>query len=259
MSIQETDQLYFIVFLMTFLSGLFIALLFIWNKKSIAQKNRLQEIQNEKNKQLLQASIDGQEIERKRIAENLHDDLGPMLSALKLQINSGSLEEGTIEDINQTLNQTVNSLRDISHRMSPAVLQELGLAKALKHTFQKIGKYSDITFHYSWSDDIEAFLPYKYQINIYRVIREALNNILKHSEASVVEIRGQLMDDSKIEITIADNGKGFEYNPDARIKGLGIKSIKARIEAMSGHLDIQSGDQGTTLLIDIDKQNLQDD
>lgn len=218
---------------------MFLFLILIWNRKNI-----------KRNREFLHASIEGQEQERKRLAENLHDDIGPLLSALKLQIKSSKIEQSKMNDINATLNQTVTSLRNISMRMSPAVLEELGLNQALQHACHNFRRYSDIELNLTWEEEIENVLAKKYQIHLYRIVREAMNNALKHSNATNLNIKGEIINKNILRVMVKDNGQG-SINHNSRIEGLGLKNIRARAEAMSGRMLFNSSKQGTTVKIEI--------
>ncbi len=232
---------------MSLFASLFIGLVAIWNRKSIKHRERLHKLEKERNEQMLNASISGQEKERSRIANDLHDDLGPLLSALKLQLNT-SKEDLDIDTIQYTLNETVQNLRSVSSRMSPVVLEQLGLNKAVLDVSARFKQYSEINIEVDWDDEIENYIDERTSLNVYRIIQESLNNIIKHAEASKAWIIGEVMD-NKIIIRIKDDGKGFEYSCLPGEMGLGINSMKARSEVIHASLEINTQPSGTEVVL----------
>jgi len=231
-------------------AGLFICLFIIWNKRVFEHRNNLDQIEKDNQKQLLKASVDGQEAERKRIAEDLHDDIGPLLSALKLQLNSNSnvLDKS---EINNTLNLTVKNLRNVSSRMSPAVLEQLGLNKAVAHVIQRLKTFRKWEITFEWDETIQEILSKDQEIHLYRIIQEAINNIVKHSKSTQISLIGNVSN-SAVNVTILDNGSGFEQEQILETTGLGLNTMRARAEVINAQIKIKSDDTGTTINLKIE-------
>ena len=241
---MDKHLIYTVVFLITALCSLFIFLILLWNKKSLTNRKRLEQIEDKRKYELLKASIQAQESERKRIANNLHDDIGPLLSALKIKLGHFDQSEQLV-DIRKMLDQTVSNVRSVSSRMSPTVLEELGLNKAIRHIYARFNKIKKTTLDLEWDDRIQNMLSKDQQANLYRIIQEGLNNIIKHSEAKQASLIGKI-DDKGISILIKDNGRGIHSTSlNKRTIGLGLQSMKARAEVLKGELVIESNKEGT--------------
>lgn len=219
------------------------------SKKQNAQK--IHEIQQQKNIEIGQALIEGEEKERQRIARDLHDGLGGELTGIKMKLSSYQTQENAhfISEIIQKLEKSLVGLRKISQNMMPETLLRSGLETALKDLradYSSIGIDIELQM-----DGLQKKLPLKYQINIYRIIQELLNNAVKHGKASHIIIQC-LQNQNKILITVEDNGIGFESDSLQKFEGSGFKNIKNRVDFMSGTLDIDSiSEQGTTINIEI--------
>lgn len=233
--------------MMSALASIFICLVVVWNYKSKQHRQKLERIEKEKQTQLLKVSIEGQENERKRIANDLHDGIGPLLSALKLQINTQN-DFLNKEDINKNLDETIQEIRAVSSRMSPAVLDELGLNEAIKNIIYRFKKISSVEIYLEWDDNIQQKIGINYSIHVYRIIQEALNNVLKHSKANKVELKGKVVG-SNVSISISDNGIGFNVGEEYIRDSIGLDSMQARCKLLQAIWKIESNDHGTTITI----------
>ncbi|MBE0425837.1 MAG: sensor histidine kinase [Nitrospirae bacterium] len=203
--------------------------------------------------------IAAQEIERKRISRELHDELGQALSLIKFKlsfIKKNLQDEQTLirkecEDILEFINQVIENVRRLSRDLSPTVLDDLGLTAAirwlinnLKTSNKKIQITSNIT-------NIDHFFPQDAQINIYRIIQEALTNIGEHAQAKNVSIH--IAKHSKvISFSIEDDGKGFNVKQALRKitieRGLGLASMAERVQMIGGVFNLCSEEgQGTQI------------
>lgn len=242
--------IYGTVLMMSVLASVYIFLIVVWSAKSKQHNKNLQKLKDEKERQLLKASIESQENERKRIASDLHDGIAPLLSALKLEINA--FDSGTsINELNEKLNETINELRSVSHKMSSAVLEQLGLSEAIQSIIVRFGKISAIKLNCKWNNEIENHISKQQSLHIYRIIQEALNNIIKHSKAKNVNFIGSISE-AEISIEISDDGIGFEFQEDELIKGIGLNSIAARCELLGAKKHIVSNKTGTTISLKLD-------
>jgi len=230
----------------------------------MGQRIESEEIENQKlsdqRSELLKRLITAQEDERKRVARELHDDLGQALSALSLQVQSlekliDSNPDDAIEQlnlINDLIAETTERMYDLILALRPSVLDEFGLVAALRNHAEKFLDGSEIAFRLDASRYSGRLSP-DLETALYRVFQEALSNVRRHSQAKHVKITLQLSDDifmGKIE----DDGKGFdlqtiESNEDDR-RGLGMLSIKERISQYCGQVEISSQlGKGTTISI----------
>jgi PAS domain S-box-containing protein len=197
--------------------------------------------------------LTAQENERRRIARELHDSIGQSLAATKFilekklsQLSKGSPPPGvTLEDVIPMIQNAIEESRRISMDLWPSVLDDLGILSAISWFCRQFGMvYSSISIE-KQLDIREDEVPVPLKVVIYRVLQETLNNIAKHSQADRVYI-SLWKQDGKIELTIEDNGIGFD--PETSRKGLGLVSMKERVEFSGGMLAIESDlGSGTTI------------
>jgi PAS domain S-box-containing protein len=194
--------------------------------------------------------VTAQEEERKRIASDLHDDLGQTLALLKLRIQSiqnrispdqAELVAACGETVSY-VNQIINQVRRLSHDLSPAALNDLGLADALKALANDYSRHTQTRVIMD-IDKIDRLLPPPSEVIIYRVFQEVFTNIQKHSHAREVCIRVE-RDNGNLQFEIKDGGKGFDVAQIAQKspheRGLGLSSIDERIRMLGGQLTIDS-------------------
>ncbi|MGB1004746.1 MAG: tetratricopeptide repeat-containing sensor histidine kinase [Salibacteraceae bacterium] len=243
---------------------LLLAILIYAQKQRVNEKNRI--LQEQKMKGVLddqelktyQAMMKGQEEERLRISADLHDRLGSMLSTVKL-LFSGL--EDKIDQQQESNNQQYNKakyiiddacteIRRISHNLGAGMVANFGLTKAVHELCDSINQSDKIACYFS-HHHIPDDVPLKVETELYRIVQEAFNNIIKHAQAS--EIQVQLNGHpNEINLIIEDNGVGFDAKDKKSTTGLGLKSIQNRVSLLGGsyHLDTVKG-RGTTFIIDI--------
>lgn len=212
---------------------------------------------NEKLRLLTSQLLSAQEQERKRVAMELHDDLGQSLSVLKMQLRHlerqlGDMpqQQGECKESLKFINEIVEKVRRLSRELSPPILDDLGLLAALDHLFYEFGKYEGLKVSVEKAD-IKDLFPLEAQIGIYRIFQEALNNISKHSGATRVEIAIKNHGHC-VEFSIEDNGQGFSQeelaNRKAYDQGMGLAAMNERVRLLGGVLKLQSKPgQGTSL------------
>jgi signal transduction histidine kinase len=185
--------------------------------------------------------MDAMERERERIAFELHDDFASSLATLKMEvarlIAPGEKNYDQIAGIQQQVETMLGRMQHMAHELMPRELARRGLATALEILVDRVARSSGITIEFS--QDISN-VDKKKTLHIYRIIQEVLNNVLKHSEATLVsfDIRKRR---GKILITISDNGKGFNVKAQAaRPGGAGLYNISERIQLMQGAMYLTS-------------------
>jgi two-component system, NarL family, sensor histidine kinase NreB len=222
-------------------------------RNEITQKKQMEE----QIKALPQKIIQAQEQECNRIARDLHDDLGQALATLKMMIQSAWLVESQgnknkkmspdQQKITDYLNSIIEKSRHLAMRLRPSTLDVLGLTSALESMLREMSsdKRIKISFRHPGLDD----LRFKGEpINLFRIIQEAMTNILKHSGANRVQIR-IAKKKGLLKITIQDNGRGFVFGGSA---GLGLTTMQERAKLLGGTIGIHSQPKhGTTLLVEI--------
>lgn len=226
---------------------------YIQNSRLI-QKNRLNGLRYKIQQNIVNATLSGQEMERKKIAYFLHDNISALLSTAGIHLNilqSKSKENN--EELTKTitiLNEAHDKVRDLSHELIPALLVRFGLFYAVEDVCEK-NSNSKLQVEYESSVEKEKRFTDEFEIKIFFIISELINNIIKHSNASMAKISIDHYG-NQLSINVFDNGKGFDTNQFNTVEGFGINQIKSRINAMKGKIDIDSKlDMGTIITIDV--------
>ncbi|WP_293300053.1 sensor histidine kinase [Pedobacter sp. UBA4863] len=224
-------------------------------RKKIEHRARLQEEIAMQQEKATRAVIEAEENERTRIASDLHDGIGQMLSVvnmnmstLKEQISFASIEaKQTFKKTIGLMAESSQEMRSISHRMMPDSLLKNGLINAIENFVSVIdSKVVEISFG---AHGIDKRLDRNIEIMLYRVIQEAVNNVIKHAQAKNLDIQIELID-KQLTCTIEDDGKGFEGN--AKVNGIGLQNMKSRINFVKGNLELNSKlGYGTLIFISI--------
>ncbi len=206
----------------------------------------------------IDAMIEGQEKERKRIAEDLHDALGSKLAVLKLQFDS-IIEHAFIDEkkqvkiLNSTgilLDETYNVVRSMAHVENAGVIAEQGLVPSVKKLAANISMANKTQIEVT-GFGLDKHINNTIEIAIFRIIQELITNIVKHSKANKATIDINIFDD-ELTIIVSDDGVGFDVNKAASRLGMGITSIKVRVERINGTFVIDSVlGKGTTSIIEI--------
>lgn len=253
--LQQRNLLLGIVLL---IAGLIVVIaMFFYQRQKIARQandlaqQKIDALEQERQLTAMSAMIEGQESERTRIARDLHDGLGGLLSSVKLRLSnlaSNPNEPDFYSQTDQLIDEAAQEVRRIAHNMVPGVLIRFGLAAAINtlcETIRQSGRL-DIEFQ---GLRLEEELPLKAaeEAMIYRIVQELVQNVLKHAQATEALVQLARHDDT-LEITIEDDGVGFD--PKESAGGLGIQSIKARVSFLNGTLSINSEKgQGSSFLI----------
>ena len=208
-------------------------------------------------KETIAAVIQGLEQERERIAGEIHDGVGPMLAAIKMNLeaimarNASQLDRQSVDEwkgMVSALDETMRDLRAISHELLPGVISDFGLIQAIKSLCSKIDGRRGMGIHFY--SNLEKRLAPEYELSIYRIIQELTNNAIKHSDAENLSI--QLLDhQDSLVLIVEDNGKGWDMNdPDLMMTGIGLRNIKGRVKALGGSLifDTQPGKGLSTII-----------
>jgi signal transduction histidine kinase len=211
--------------------------------------------------QLVSASVkilDAHEDERKRLSRELHDGIGQSLLTMKLKLKmladtfgkNKPIDRESFNDLIEDISNTIDEVRSISSDLRPSFLENLSLTDALNWHARKAMDKSGIEFNINSEDKIE--ISTRLKDNIYRVYQEALSNIIRHSEASRVDITLRMRGKSLV-LEIRDNGKGFDPQlSEKKGSGLGLYTMRERIELLGGIFRIKSSEKiGTTMYIEV--------
>lgn len=220
---------------------------------------------NEKHEQQLSeqkiratALLKGQESERKRIAREMHDGIGQMLTALKLNIESISVSQldeknrMLVDDVKLLIGKTIAETRTITFDLMPTVLNDFGIASALKQLADQATKTSGVSVTFDGGSTFER-LDKNIEIGLYRITQEAINNAVKYAQANQIEIALSLRKDN-LYLTISDNGNGFDLkqsylNSDQKKINRGIYNMQERTNLLDGNFKITTSEgEGTKIL-----------
>lgn len=240
-----------VVSLCLFVFAIFLASFFVFhNRKMIQNKDEIQRLELEKAKKILIDSIQIQESERARIGSDIHDDLGPTMSAIKLKINNLSSEkpasERDVSQLKMMIDETIKSIRGLSHSLYPNTLEKYGLKTAIEELSNRVtGQELKIETEINPAIDELDFYT---QINIYRILQEFCNNSIKYGKCTIINITIQ-KDKNDIIINAFDNGIGFDLE-DKSNHGIGLRNMEMRAKAINFDFKLfsKSGD-GTKITL----------
>jgi signal transduction histidine kinase len=222
------------------------------------QQHRIQELENEKQLMAAEAVLKGEEQERTRIAKDLHDGLGGMLSGLQHSFNTmkGNLimtpeNHQAFERGMDMLDSSIKEMRRVAHNMMPEALVRFGLDTSLKDFCNDINQSGTLHIEYQSLGMENTELEQSISITIYRIVQELINNILKHANASTAIVQ-LIRTAGKLTVTVEDNGQGFDTAILNSSKGIGWMNIRNRVNFLKGTLDITSRkDEGTSVQIEL--------
>ena len=226
------------IFNVVLISAIIVALIIIFFIVSITREHKKvlkwQQVR-------IAAEINTLENERKRIADDLHDELGPLLSAIKLQINHlepvDETETAVLEKSSEQIDSIIQRFREISYDLLPNTLVRKGLIKATEEFISKLKPLHPLNISFSYADF--TLLPER-EINLYRILQEIIHNTVKHARATSLSISIQ-KNNKMLLLKTKDDGIGFNYSEKTQIaSGLGLLSIHSRVELLGGQLLVTS-------------------
>jgi len=246
---KKIVSLYIILVIM-----LLILFYFVYQNNKLKQKIKRKEIRQKIQLDIINASIDAQENERKKIAGFLHDNINSLLSSVGMHLNAFSvhndIKSNELLKAKSILEDAHDRLRDMSHELIPALLVRFGLVYALEDLCEK-NSNSELQFEFSSSIDPEMRYNEKIEMKIYFIVAELFNNIIKHSSANKAELSLNEKQNLLI-IIIKDNGKGFKTDKLKDVEGFGLNRIRARIKKYKGNISITSKvNEGTSIKIKV--------
>lgn len=222
------------------------------NEKITGQK--IVDLENRLKIKNLKAMVSGQEAERTRIATDLHDSLGGLLSSLKLQYDTLQLDHTDLTDdedyhkIMNLIDLACKDVRDISRNLTPAALEKIGLSAAINDL---VNRYSikgslEISLHLGI---VESIASEESRLHIYRIVQELLNNAVKHADANEIDIQINTANELLL-IMVEDNGKGFDSQ--LITQGVGLGNLHSRVKLLNGEIEFDSTlSKGTTAMVRI--------
>ncbi|MBS1736079.1 MAG: sensor histidine kinase [Bacteroidetes bacterium] len=257
---QKNNQIYFLI--AGVLALLFISLLGYLNyhNRRKLQQTKIDELEKEKQLAATEAVLKGEEQERSRLAKDLHDGLGGMLSGIKFSLNNmkGNLimtpdNSQAFERSIDMLDSSIKEMRRVAHNMMPEVLVRYGLNDALKEFCNEIDRSGVVHLNYQSIGMEKIIIDQTIAVTIYRIVQELVNNAIKHAVAKNVLVQLHLTQpDRLLTVTVEDDGKGFDKTTLKQSSGIGWNNIQNRVEFLKGKLDVSSiTEKGTSVLIEV--------
>jgi signal transduction histidine kinase len=221
----------------------------IYQRRMIRNQVVLRELQDEKQIDLLNAVFETQETERKRLAEDLHDSVGQVLSAIKLnlhrldKVNENDDPKNLLADTRKLTDECIQEIRNIIHNVLPPVLTDFGLIDALQALCVKLDQTTDIKITFTKNLADERF-PSEIELTLYRIAQELFGNAVKHSGATSIQVT-LAKEVGSLELSFSDNGVGFDM--DHVTHGFGLKNLQSRAQLINGKIHVYSKPQTGTL------------
>lgn len=227
-------------------ASVFFAIGLFLIQKIFRYMKRVEEEKRELEKKLLHAIIQAEESERKRFAKDLHDGLGPILSTVKMSLTTVARRDYDdtsrmiLRNADSAIDEAIKSIREISNNLSPHILNNFGLSKAIRNFINKINLTDAIQIDFS-TNIFDKRFENDAEVVTYRVICELINNTIKHAKATNVEITLVYVG-KKLHCTYHDDGLGFNQTDSSKIQqtGMGFSNILSRITSLNGTFEYNS-------------------
>ena len=245
------------IIISAFVTALLILMIFviIFNFKRRISAQKIRSLEDEKRIIAFTASLKGEEKERARLSSELHDGLGGILSAVKLNIESEDILEAKEKSLG-LITQSISEMRRISNALLPETLLKFGMKTAVKSFCNSFNAQSGkVKIEFSFFGTEYRYSSH-FELTVYRIVQEIINNSVKHSEASEITVQ-IISDENRLFIGINDNGKGFDTDSPQIKRGLGLENIKERSSIYGGRVELNSTPgNGTEVIIEF--ENLKD-
>ena len=239
---------------MLVLAAAVIVFFLLYQRRLLAQQTNIKDLELAHQRESLELFIKAQEEERKRIAQDLHDGIGALLSASKMYINKLPSKELAAEDVSSNitfikkettdlLDETIDNIRSITRNLLPTSLERFGLFAATEDLCRSINDIGSLKIYFSHSPS-QRF-DSQQEFAVYRILQELINNSLKYAEATQIDIQLNIHN-QQLKMTYQDNGKGFDlaqWATNTQLqKGLGLRGIQSRAEVLQAKLELNSSE-----------------
>lgn len=237
---------------MLLLASSIILFVLYYQKQMIKQRYQKREREVDYQRELLDATIRTKELEQKRIAQDLHDDIGALLSTIKLNVNligrNTDNKENLVNLIREgksMIDDVIANVRSISKDLLPATLEEFGLITAVDELCGRVKAATPLNVVFNHKGDACRY-DSNIELGMYRILQELLNNILKHAKASRIFVQ---LDTSTAEILLEIRNDGIAFNPEeieskGKVSGLGLKNIESRINMLGAKINYYRTETG---------------
>ncbi|MEM9547384.1 MAG: ATP-binding protein, partial [Bacteroidota bacterium] len=215
-------------------------------QENLIKQQEIEKLLKDQELSTIRNILDIQEKERVRIAKDLHDRLGSMLSMVKLHFQNTNQKLDELKSANLDAYNKANSLLDeacgevrkIAHNLSSGILKNFGLVAAIEELKNSLVNTKQYSVEFVTHRINQRFFP-ELEVAIYRIIQELISNIIKHAEATEISIQ-LLNKDSELHLEVSDNGLGFSNSKEDYMKGMGLKNIESRLQTFEGKMRIDA-------------------
>ncbi len=237
--------------------SVFILVGVIYIKRIFNLQKRIDDLKKQSESRVLSAIIKTEENERLKFSKELHDGLGPLLSSIKMSISAleaGSREPADkkiLDNTSKLIDESVATIKEISNKLSPHILNNFGLLKAVRSFIDRIETPGNLQIKVNSNIEDTRF-DYNIEVVLYRIICELINNTVKHADASEINV-DLYYNDNRLTLDYFDNGKGFDTEKVLSLQpGMGYSNIQSRIKSINGTLDVVSNeDEGVCINVAI--------
>jgi two-component system, NarL family, sensor kinase len=230
---------------MLVLAGAIVIFVVFYQKRMLQEQFKRQALEFDYQQKMMQAELESQESERRKLAADLHDSIGGMLSTIRVGISTMARalpNPQAIDETKKMLDDTISSVRRISRDLMPSTLEKFGLTYAIKELCERFEQTAKITISFTENGEIPK-LDSQRELMIFRIAQELLNNAVKHSQATQIDLSTSMGD--SLVLVVEDNGVGFDAdffrNDTAGNKGLGLYSIENRARLLGGEVTFERG------------------
>jgi two-component system, NarL family, sensor kinase len=257
----EIQQIYLIigvaVVAMLLMAGSIILFVLFYQKRMVQEQFKRQQMELDYQKKMMEAALESQENERRRVAGDLHDSIGAMLSTIRVSLITHAKkhkdDESSIQESKKMLDDTIESVRRISRDLMPSTLEKFGLIQAVKEMCERFQGTTGIPIVFEESGDTPP-LSKSRELMIFRIVQELLNNALKHAEATFIKV--MFANGDLLQVIVEDNGKGFnpeEHKSDRTPgKGLGLFNMENRARLVGATIEFNAPVvQGSKIILNV--------
>lgn len=260
---QDSEQLKWALLIGTvaMLMMAFFVIIFVlyYQKRKFEEDKKLIEIERNYNRKLLDTALNSEESERRRIAQDLHDDIGTMLSLTKLSLSQlnkvlntklTEKEEHTMQKAQSLVEETILHVRRITRELVPTTLERFGLVEAIDEFIHKLEDNNNLAISFHPGSEELPRQGQKIELTLYRIMQEQVNNAIKHANCTKIDISLEMNKDF-IGMRVSDNGIGFDPDTikDSNLAGLGLLGIESRLAIVNGKVEYsRTGNGGSSAL-----------
>jgi two-component system, NarL family, sensor kinase len=254
------------IILALLLVGFILTILFLYQRRQHKQEQELARMKDLFDKELLQSQLEIKEATLKNIAQELHDNIGQMLTVVKfslagMRVKPEDPSYETIQESKQMLNKAIFDLSDLTKSMHTDRIAQIGLVEAIRFEMEMLAKMKLFETSFTLSEGQYHFDAQK-EIFLFRIFQEILNNTIKHSKASRVDVSVICSEAGKFSFIVSDNGQGFDVHEKqhsgSRVAGVGLKSMVNRAKLIGAVVNIESEPgKGTSVEVQLPLQKEQ--